>query len=165
MPLNTKTPEALDRKRAKQRVYSAKYREKYPERVTAFFKNHYEKNKERILERCRIYNEKNRSSIYQKRRAYQKKWKEENKDRMCLYWSNRRARQRNLLTPLTEEEKKQVVALYVKARELTKLHGEPYHVDHIKPLARGGLHHPSNLQVMRGIDNIRKNSKFPAEAR
>ena len=35
-----------------------------------------------------------------------------------------------------------------------------WHVDHIKPLSKGGLHHPSNLQLMRGEENVRKNARW-----
>jgi hypothetical protein len=31
-----------------------------------------------------------------------------------------------------------------------------YHVDHIQPLAGGGLHHPENLRVIQAEENIRK---------
>jgi hypothetical protein len=46
---------------------------------------------------------------------------------------------------------------------LTRVNNEPWHVDHIIPLQGdlvSGLHVPSNLQVMRGVENVRKNKKF-----
>jgi hypothetical protein len=45
----------------------------------------------------------------------------------------------------------------------SKVTGEPWHVDHIIPLQGklvSGLHVPSNLQAMRGIENISKKNKF-----
>lgn len=38
-----------------------------------------------------------------------------------------------------------------------------YHVDHIMPLARGGLHEPRNLQLLCGPCNMRKNAKDPIQ--
>ena len=35
-----------------------------------------------------------------------------------------------------------------------------WHVDHIQPLAAGGLHHPSNLQVLTEHDNCSKGYKW-----
>jgi len=37
--------------------------------------------------------------------------------------------------------------------------GEEYHVDHIIPLAKGGLHHPDNLQVLPADLNLKKGAK------
>ena len=47
---------------------------------------------------------------------------------------------------------------YTLANLLTRVVGVSYHVDHIKALALGGLHHHDNLVVMRGDLNIRKNA-------
>lgn len=35
---------------------------------------------------------------------------------------------------------------------------EGYHVDHIQPLSKGGLHHPNNLQYLPALINMRKNN-------
>ena len=34
--------------------------------------------------------------------------------------------------------------------------GEKFHVDHIIPIAKGGLHIAENLQVISAKDNLRK---------
>lgn len=34
--------------------------------------------------------------------------------------------------------------------------GEKFHVDHIHPIVKGGLHVLDNLQVIPAIDNLRK---------
>ncbi|MDM8353990.1 HNH endonuclease [Brevundimonas diminuta] len=49
-----------------------------------------------------------------------------------------------------------VEQLYRTAAQLTKLTGQPYHVDHVIPRARGGLHHQDNLVVMLGAMNLAK---------
>ncbi|MBK1969831.1 MULTISPECIES: HNH endonuclease [Brevundimonas] len=51
-------------------------------------------------------------------------------------------------------------AFYRLAKLLEKHNpGVRYHVDHIIPLSRGGLHHQDNLQVMRADFNLRKSNK------
>ena len=81
--------------------------------------------------------------------------------RVAANHAARRARLNAAAVPLTADDRKYVIALYAKARALTELSGLSYHVDHIKPLSKGGLHHPSNLQVLRGADNIKKGAKWP----
>jgi len=38
-----------------------------------------------------------------------------------------------------------------------------YHVDHIKPLARGGAHEPRNIQLLCGGCNVRKSARDPID--
>lgn len=45
-----------------------------------------------------------------------------------------------------------------KRRE--RMHGVKFHVDHIVPLARGGLHAWHNLQVIPAFLNVRKHTKL-----
>ena len=92
--------------------------------------------------------------------AANKRWASNNKDRRNAITAARYARKLHLTPPLTADEKECIVAFYTKARALTELTGVPYHVDHKKPLAKGGLHHPDNLQVLRGVDNQRKGAKW-----
>lgn len=38
--------------------------------------------------------------------------------------------------------------------------GEAFHVDHIVPISKGGLHEADNLQVLPAVDNLRKGAKY-----
>lgn len=49
---------------------------------------------------------------------------------------------------LTQQDKVAITAIYEEARTLSKATGIPHHVDHKKPLARGGRHHQDNLQIL-----------------
>ena len=62
--------------------------------------------------------------------------------------------------PLTTEEKKEVANIYAEAKRLSIETGIQYHVDHIRPLAAGGVHHPTNLRVVTAEENISKGSLF-----
>ena len=58
---------------------------------------------------------------------------------------------------LTEEERRSIADLYKLRDALNKDAGcIAYHVDHIVPLACGGLHHPENLRVISSGLNIKK---------
>ncbi|MDO1559816.1 HNH endonuclease [Brevundimonas sp. 2R-24] len=43
---------------------------------------------------------------------------------------------------------------------MTELTGHPWHVDHIVPLSRGGLHHQDNLIAMRADLNLAKGARY-----
>lgn len=166
----------------RQRRYAAKYPERVSLNAARSRKKNaakrartkalwYSKNRERILARQRKWREENADTAKAatrrwkknnegKVRALHKQWRDANATKVLAWRAGQRARKAAATVPLTHEEQAEVIALYAKARALTELTGEPYHVDHIKPLAKGGLHHPSNLQVLRGVDNLRKGAKY-----
>jgi hypothetical protein len=85
-------------------------------------------------------------------------------DKVAAYEAARRAFKLQR-TPawLTDIDKERIQNEYKLAALQTKITGEPWHVDHIIPLQGklvSGLHVPSNLRAMRGIDNISKNNNF-----
>ena len=61
---------------------------------------------------------------------------------------------------LTDNERKQIIGIYKKSRFKTFETGIEHHVDHIKPLAKGGRHHPSNLQIITAKENLSKGAKW-----
>lgn len=58
---------------------------------------------------------------------------------------------------LTIIEEIRIQSYYKKSQEL----GSNYHVDHIQPLSKGGLHHPNNLQILTAKINDQKFNKWP----
>ena len=69
------------------------------------------------------------------------------------------ARKKSLTVPLTVDEQLRIEAFYRIARNLTLGTGVKHHVDHVVPLARGGLHHPDNMQVLTAHENQTKSTK------
>lgn len=62
------------------------------------------------------------------------------------------------IVPLSIEEKNQIFEIYNEARKLSFATNTPHHVDHIRPLAAGGTHHPANLRVISAKENLSKGS-------
>ena len=74
----------------------------------------------------------------------------------------RRARKADAAVPLALAEQQCIRALYAEAQRLTRETGEAHHVDHDRPLALGGLHHPNNLLVVPAALNTAKGARYPS---
>ena len=84
---------------------------------------------------------------------------EKNPGKRNAYRAAYSARKKSLTVPLTVDEQLRIEAFYRVARTLTLSTGIRHHVDHVVPLARGGLHHPDNMQVLTAHENQTKSAK------
>jgi len=92
------------------------------------------------------------------RQCTQKAYRKNNLNKLASDNNRRRAVKLAALSPDRDEAK--IAAVYALANLLTARFGRPYHVDHIVPLAKGGLHHENNLVAMRGDYNSAKKDKI-----
>jgi hypothetical protein len=74
--------------------------------------------------------------------------------------ARRRARKLDLACPLTPTEHLRIIALYAEAARRTAETGIAHHVDHDRPLALGGLHHPDNMLVVPADINLAKGARY-----
>ena len=74
--------------------------------------------------------------------------------------ARRRARVVAASVPLTPAEQKRIQELYSIAQMRTVQTGEEHHVDHDRPLALGGLHHPDNMMVVPAAINRSKGARY-----
>lgn len=98
-------------------------------------------------------NREHRYSNPEKVSIWKKTDRTRNKARILADNANRRAMIRGELSI-------EIVSIYCLRdfyREMSL--GEEFHVDHIVPLSRGGMHCADNLQVIPAIDNLRKGNK------
>ncbi len=107
---------------------------------------------------------KNRKSNAESRNAYNRQWFSQNSDKRASYEAKRRAMilQR---TPkwLTQDDLWMIEEAYELAKKRSAMLGFEWHVDHVVPLQGkkvSGLHVPSNIQVIPGLENVRKNASF-----
>ena len=89
-------------------------------------------------------------------------------DKKKALWSAyivERRKKRDRSMPLWAD-KKEIQAIYIKAKQLTKETGIKHEVDHIIPSNHPlvcGLHVESNLQILTETDNIIKSNNFITE--
>jgi 5-methylcytosine-specific restriction endonuclease McrA len=91
-------------------------------------------------------------------KKYNNQSPEKRSQMMRVVFANRRARKLNQTPDLNEDQKKIIKCFYNQAHRLEKRFGLQFHVDHIIPIARGGLHEPKNLQVIPKRINQQKNA-------
>jgi 5-methylcytosine-specific restriction endonuclease McrA len=117
--------------------------------------------------------------------AINKAWKDANKQRIAAYNRERQAdpdhralkaksqRLRKARMRSGEGDNDAIRAIYAEAMRVEKLVadcpvfnipelGHKMHVDHIRPLSKGGRHHENNLQILPIGLNMRKGVKCPA---
>lgn len=92
------------------------------------------------------------------------RWKKENPGVVHAHTIKRRISKRNRMPKwITPDEHWLIEQAYVLAQLRTKLFGFSWHVDHIFPLQGklvSGLHVPENLQVIPGVENVRKSNTY-----
>jgi len=89
------------------------------------------------------------------RKEQSKKWKDNNELSVAANDGRSRALRCGAVVP-DNFELSSTVPFYEKARRLTKETGVPHEVDHIVPCSKGGLHCPTNLQVLTAVENNAK---------
>ena len=146
MPYNTEE---------KLKAYLLKNKEKIKKAQKIRAKRWAEKNKEKTGLQKKEWALVNK----EKSNLHKKKWADKNKDKRTAWEANRRALKFRATIFLTKEAKKQIVDIYRRAQDKTIETGYQWHVDHIVPLTKGGLHKPTNLQVVPASWNISKRNR------
>ena len=129
----------------KKKATEKAYRERNRERVAAMWKAWYERNRERKAEIDKAYRERNREQTTERNRI-------------------KRCRKRNATIRLTANEKEKIFSIERTRQQLQKETGVEYHIDHILPIVHGGIHHPVNLRIIDGRENLSKQDKLLPEA-
>jgi hypothetical protein len=109
-------------------------------------------------------------------RELDSRWRKENKDRVSAHQrAYRKRRPEKLLAKNSARRARTVEAMpsdfsdfdaFVieeaarACRRRAKLHGEPFHIDHMIPLAAGGEHRATNIQVIPARLNLWKGDRL-----
>lgn len=107
---------------------------------SGYYRDYYTENKETYKKRAAEDFQKNKEAHYRRKYKYRQKVASD-------------------VVHLNEEEKARVEYFYWLAKDLKMITGEPHEVDHIRPISKGGKHHPDNLQVLPRVVNRSKGNK------
>jgi hypothetical protein len=159
---------------AARKEYANQYRQNNAEKIRAYHASYREQNKEQLTEKrkakaeeykeyAKSYRVNNKEAVS----ATRKKYVENNRSYINASVAKRKA-EKLKRTPkwLTEIDFERINNEYKLAEIQSKLTGEEWHVDHIIPLQGelvSGLHVPSNLQAIKGIENWAKSNLFEVD--
>lgn len=158
-----------------EKAYAKKYREANKEKASLYHKEYRAKHKDKLIAYKNAWDEANKEKVslsgkkrYQAKKANIKAAIAEYKKLNPAKANANKAKRKSAKlqrTPkwLTDIDFERIETQYKLAQILTKLHNEPWHVDHIIPLQGklvSGLHVPSNLQVLKGSENCSKQNNF-----
>jgi 5-methylcytosine-specific restriction endonuclease McrA len=110
-----------------------------------------------------LCNERARKSRYKKVEYYREKnrlYRMNNLEKHAAKEARRRALKREQTPELTSLEESAIYALYFISKVLSNSCDEQFHVDHIIPLAKGGLHTFENLQILTAKENLAKGARI-----
>jgi len=158
--------------------YNTKWNSENKQRKSELWKQWYDKNKEDVKKYQKKYGKKWRAENKENRKEWWKKYLKtekgfiNNKKAKIRYRrsdkgkitarhqsSKRRAIERKARVNLTEYEEGEMKQIYAHAVRVSNKLQIPFHVDHIVPLSKGGLHHPSNMQICPASWNMSKNNR------
>lgn len=130
------------------------------EKLAEKHKIYYNNNKEQEIKRAIEWNRKNKK----RRKKTSQKYAKKNAHKINARTAFRRAKKLKA-TPnwLTKQQKKEIILVYKKAKEMSNFYKKIFHVDHIVPLQGkevSGLHVPWNLRIILAEENIKKGNRL-----
>jgi len=151
---------------AKQKAYYEANKEKIADKAKAYRGS----NKDKVASENKAYREANKGKVATQKKAYyeankekiatqQKAYCEANPEVFAAASRKRRAIKKGAYVPRCshwEDVEKQLVG---RREELRATTGITYHIDHIYPLSKGGIDHPSNYQLLLPEENISKGDR------
>jgi len=141
-----------NRERIRER--DKKYKLDNREKILKKERQRYHENKEKEQKRCRQYARNNKK----KRAQYYKQYSQDNKAKKSARQAKRRALKRKAILP--SSCLKAIQLFYEERNQISNILGIQMHVDHKRPLSKGGAHHQDNLQVITWCENLSKGSSW-----
>lgn len=159
---------------AKAKISKAKNRGKYKEQSQQYNKRYYHENREREIARVKKYENDNKEMILAKAKEYRlknakrrneqaKEWRKNNQATCRSHEATRRAREKSGNGYTQKQIDAMLLEQDYKCVYCEKDISVSRHIDHIMPLALGGLNDISNIQILCPKCNLSKHRKHPDE--
>ena len=164
--------------REKKIIWNKAYREANKEDIAIKMKAYRQANKEHISGYNRAYRQANKEDIkayLEANKEHIKAYRQANKERIKAKYKEYycrtpkakfniksaayRAAKFRATIRLTELDTFVIEECYRLSQLRTTKTGFAWHVDHIIPLSKGGLHKPTNLQVVPAVWNLKKHNR------
>ena len=127
------------------------------EEIKQYMKQYYAENKEEIKQYSRQWYKDNKEH----KKQYDKQYREDNRASFCLSRAKYKSSKLDQTPELNDNDELVIKLLYGVSIQWNERYGSgSYHVDHIIPLSKGGLHEPYNLQVVPATENLQKNDSL-----
>lgn len=136
--------------------YHRLWRENNPDKVREY--------KERYRESNKIKSKTWREANYEYHREQIKVWQKNNVEKCRFYVKSRKLKMKGTKIPNTHIMKKDICNWESRICGICNQYIEgDFHLDHIVPLSRGGLHRVDNLQLAHPVCNQSKFNKLTSE--
>lgn len=134
------------------------WRKANPEKALAYWEKWHKVNREKVLEFKRNWGLVNAEKV----RQASKKWAEANPEKIKARHQNRRARKKGNGGKLSPNIVQTLLVLQKgKCACCGKSLKQGYHLDHIMPIALGGMNTDDNVQLLTPKCNLSKGAKHP----
>jgi hypothetical protein len=142
--------------------------QKYQEYTLKYKKKYYSNNRDKCIKNANDWIKNNRDKFNKRNkenriknieifREKQSEYRKKSKHLRTANHAKRRSLKKQSSVLLTKSQKQIIDCFYAQAHRLENRIGIKFHVDHIVPLSKGGLHSPTNLQTIPATLNISKN--------
>lgn len=143
--------------REKRKAYLYAWRKQNKDKLHAIDARYRECNADKHRASSLRYRNEHLEASRQRVRDYQKA----NSDKINALCARRRAAKIRRTPGWVDFGK--IENVYAEAKAMSSVMGEPWHVDHVIPLQGkrvSGLHVHTNLQILPGVENIKKSNNF-----
>jgi hypothetical protein len=154
------TEEKLIEKRKKNLEYQKNFYPKIKDKALKYLKEYRKKNKDKCDKLRKSWFDRNPEKTAEMRRRASLKYAKNNRDKCSVRENKRRQLKEASNNILSEDDKKLMQIIYQCRKRIYDCSGLNFHVDHIMPLSKGGLHIPLNLRIIPARENLKKHNKI-----